>query len=102
MAYPQSAMAGFNLIRSFGVNNVKAPLAREVDYRDFMSYIMAHNMANPSSLISEEEMATNSTNLIIAESEPVATTLAGALNLLLRNPESKERLVHEMRRSFSS
>ena len=99
---PKSAMAGLDLIRSFGANNVKARLAREVDDRDFMSYMMAHNMTNPSSLISEEEMATNSANLIIGGSEPVATTLAAALNLLLRNPESKDRLVDEIRRSFQS
>ncbi|KAI4089712.1 MAG: hypothetical protein L6R37_008002 [Teloschistes peruensis] len=59
-------------------------------------------MANLSSLMSEEEMVTNSANLIIGGSEPVVTTLACALNLLLRNPESKERLVDEIRHSFQS
>ena len=95
-------MAGLDLIRSFEANNVKARIAREMRDRDFMSYIMAHSMTNPSSLIFEKEMATNSANLIIDGSEPVATTLAAALNLLLRNPQPKVRLVDEIRHSFQS
>ncbi|KAL8665787.1 MAG: hypothetical protein Q9202_001909 [Teloschistes flavicans] len=99
---PQSALAGLDLVKSVGASNVRACLERGSDGRDFMSCMMAHNTASPSASLSEQEMAATSTNLIIGGSDPVATTLAGALNHLLHDPESMDRLVDEIRRGFHS
>lgn len=44
----------------------------------------------------------NSSNLIIAGSETTATGLAGITYLLLKNPDALQKVVQEVRSSFSS
>ena len=99
---PKSALAGLKLVLSFGAEKVKARLECEVDKRDFMSSMIAHNTANPSTALSEEEMAANSTTLIIGGSDPVATALVGCFNHLLKDAKSLDRLVREIRQKFEA
>jgi cytochrome P450 len=67
-----------------------------------MSYILAHNDANPSQTLSEEEMVANSMALIIAGSDTLATTLAATINNLLQRPETLKILVLEIRSAFTA
>ncbi|KAF3766484.1 putative cytochrome P450 monooxygenase [Cryphonectria parasitica EP155] len=52
--------------------------------------------------ISFERLRTNTTFLIIAGSETTATTLAGCLFLLLKNPSALDKLKKEIRSTFQS
>lgn len=99
---PKSALAGLNLVLETSAENVRKRLERKTDRPDMMSYILAHNEANPSQSISEEEMMANSMALIIAGSDTLTTALTGTVNELLKKPKKLQTLVHEIRSSFKS
>lgn len=63
------------------------------------SHILRHN--NEKGL-TQEEIISNSTLLILAGSETIATLLSGLTFLLLANPESLSKLNKEIRHSFTS
>ena len=69
-----------------------------VDREDFMSYILRHNDEKG---MTPDEIGENSNILIIAGSETTATLLSGATFWLLKNPDTYNRLVREIRSKFS-
>lgn len=70
-----------------------------VERGDFMSYILRHNDEKGMTL---GEIVENAGVLIIAGSETTATQLSGTTFHLLRNRDTYERLVKEVRASFES
>ncbi|CAI6029751.1 unnamed protein product [Clonostachys chloroleuca] len=73
--------------------------SKDTEREDFMSYILRHNDEKG---MSEDEIIENSNILIIAGSETTATLLSGASFYLLKNPEKMEKVVQEVRSSFTS
>jgi len=72
-------------------------LGREVDRPDFISYILRHNDEKG---MSESEILSSASTLIIAGSETTATLLSGTTFHLLKNPETYKKLVNEVRAAF--
>ncbi|KPA35153.1 isotrichodermin c-15 hydroxylase, partial [Fusarium langsethiae] len=66
---------------------------------DFMSYILRHNDEKG---MSRAEIIETASLLIIAGSETTATLLSGTTYYLLKNPDKLNKLVHEIRSTFSS
>jgi cytochrome P450 len=99
---PKSALAGLNLVLRTSTENVRRRLESKTDRPDMMSSILAHNEANPSLSMSEEEMVANSMALVIAGSDTLTTALAGTINELLRSPKELKILVYEIRVAFKS
>lgn len=99
---PKSALEGLNLVLTTSAENVRKRLESKAERPDMMSSILAHNDANPSQSLSEEEMVANSMALIIAGSDTLTTALAGTINNLLQKPEELQILVHEIQSSFKS
>ena len=81
----------------------KEKVARRLDNNtnrpDFISYLLR---PNNKKTMSYQEIEANSELLIIAGSETTATLLSGATYHLLRNPHVMQKLVEEVRSSFSS
>lgn len=71
----------------------------DLERNDFFSYILRHNTKGE---ISMEECKETAGILILAGSETTATFLVGALYLILRHLRTYDRLVKEVRGSFSS
>lgn len=67
-----------------------------------MTYILAHNAANPTQALSEGEMVANSMALIIGGSDTLTTALAFTLNNLFQHPTQLSILVIEIRTAFKS
>ncbi|KIX06852.1 uncharacterized protein Z518_04828 [Rhinocladiella mackenziei CBS 650.93] len=83
------------------ISTVDERLAKKdnIDRKDFMSYILRHNDDRG---MSDAEIKQTAIILMVAGSETTATFLSGALYLLLRNPRVYERLVKEIRDTFST
>ncbi|VUC29101.1 unnamed protein product [Clonostachys rosea] len=73
--------------------------SKNTEREDFMSYILRHNDEKG---MTENEIIENSNILIIAGSETTATLLSGASFYLLKNPEKMQKVVQEVRSSFTS
>jgi cytochrome P450 len=69
---------------------------------DFISYILRETKAGPSSMLENREIYATTAAIIIAGSETSATTLAGAVYLLLRHPDKLTKLMKEIRDGFDS
>ncbi|KIX06698.1 uncharacterized protein Z518_04674 [Rhinocladiella mackenziei CBS 650.93] len=72
---------------------------KDLNRKDFMSYILRHNDEKGLSL---PEMQETAVILIIAGSETTATFLSGATYYILRHPAVYTRLVREIRHLFSN
>ncbi|KAJ3545029.1 hypothetical protein NM208_g2727 [Fusarium decemcellulare] len=86
----------FQLSKATALKRIKS---RSTEREDFMSYILRHNDEKG---MTESEIAATSRVLIIAGSETTATLLSGATFYLLTNRDKYEKLVKEIRSSFSS
>lgn len=74
--------------------NIQARLESKTGRPDVMSFMEKGDM-------SEEEIVSNSTVLIVAESETLTTALAGTVHYLLEHPEKLEKLMKEIRDAFT-
>ncbi|GKU05128.1 unnamed protein product [Fusarium langsethiae] len=72
---------------------------KETNSQDFMSYILRYNDERG---MSRPEIIENSSLLIVAGSETTATLLSGVTYQLLTNREKYDKLVNEIRSSFST
>jgi cytochrome P450 len=97
---PKSALAGLQLIRSTGEQNVRARLSKSDD-TDFMHHVLSFNKKYPKLALTEGEMVANSTIMIIGGSDPSATVLQGAFNYLLKDQRRYDILAKEVRQAFS-
>ncbi|KAM5357164.1 hypothetical protein ACJZ2D_016546 [Fusarium nematophilum] len=86
----------FQLSKATALKRIES---RNTDREDFMSYILRHNDEKG---MTESEIAATSRVLIIAGSETTATLLSGTTFYLLTNRDKYEKLVEEIRSSFSS
>ncbi|TLD29184.1 hypothetical protein PspLS_04028 [Pyricularia sp. CBS 133598] len=68
--------------------------------KDFMTYLLRKNSDGEG--LTHAELLTNSRTFIVAGSETTATALCGLVFYLSRTPEVYQRLVEEVRSSFSS
>ena len=68
------------------------------DREDFMSYILRYNDEKG---MTKDEIGENSNILILAGSETTATLLSGTSFWLLKNPHIYQKLVQEIRSTFS-
>ncbi|KAJ4115320.1 hypothetical protein NW768_011172 [Fusarium equiseti] len=73
--------------------------AKDNNSQDFMSYILRYNDERG---MSRPEILENSSLLIVAGSETTATLLSGATYFLLNNLDKYDKLVEEIRSTFSS
>lgn len=69
---------------------------------DFISYILRETKAGPSSMLENREIYATSASVVIAGSETSATSLSGAVYLLLKNPDKLAKLADEIRGRFPS
>jgi cytochrome P450 len=69
---------------------------------DFVNYILRETKSGPSSMLENREIYSTSAAMIIAGSETSATALAGAVYLLLCNPDKLAILTEEIRHGFDS
>ena len=68
------------------------------DRGDFIDKVLKHDDEKGMSL---DELVSNSSTLVLAGSETTATLLSGATYYLLQNPHTMEKLVNEIRGSFT-
>ncbi|KAI4142273.1 MAG: hypothetical protein LQ340_007396, partial [Diploschistes diacapsis] len=101
LSTPKSAIAGLQLIRPTNEKNSATRLSIQSN-RDFMHHVFEYNKSYSRLALTEDEIAANSTILIINGSDPLATTLQGALNHLLKDSERYEKLTREIRQSFAA
>lgn len=80
-------------------SKVSARLESEGDRPDFMSHIIK-NQATEAKALTREELDSNAVVFLLAGSETTATLLSGVTYLLLRNPDTYAKLVHEIRTRF--
>lgn len=92
---PKSALAGLNLVFGMARENVQARLKMQTERPDVMSFMEKGDLT-------EEEIVSNSTVLIVAGSETLTTALVGTMHHLLENSDKLERLVKEVRGVFEN
>lgn len=81
---------------------VSKRMATKTDRKDFMSYALrAMERADPSTMVSNEEIMTTFEVLMVAGSETTATLLSGFTYQLLKNPDVLQKLVAEIRSTFA-
>ncbi|KAI1483691.1 cytochrome P450 [Daldinia eschscholtzii] len=80
-------------------DKVKRRLEAETPRQDFLTHI-ASKVRNGE--VSQEEMTAHASTLIVAGGETSATCLAAAVYYLLKTPTALNKLVNEIRSSFSS
>lgn len=76
-------------------------MERETTRPDFMSYILANN-GDKGARLSQEEIISNASSLIIGGSETTSTLLSGVTWLLLTNPHTMQKLKDEIRGKFKT
>ncbi|KAI0137156.1 isotrichodermin C-15 hydroxylase [Xylariales sp. AK1849] len=64
---------------------------------NFINYILRDTKAGPSSMLENREIYSTSASIVIAGSETRATSLAGTVYLLLKNPDKLTKLRDEIR-----
>ena len=99
---PSSAQAGVKMVVETSRENVTERLTKSSERPDLMSSIIRHNEVDRQHLISKDEMISNSSTIIVAGSDPLASVVAGALTYLIGKPEAMARLESEIRSSFQS
>jgi cytochrome P450 len=83
----------------FTVERVRTRLARGTSRPDFTSYILKHTKEGIG--MSTEEMDANAAVFVLAGSETTAALLSGAVYYLARHMDKYDRLVKEIRGTFS-
>ena len=78
---------------------VQKRIALQTDRKDFLSYILR---ANDEKGMTIPELEATSSVIILAGSESTSTMLTGTTNFLIRNPSKLEKLVNEIRTSFTN
>jgi cytochrome P450 len=81
------------------VEKVNRRMRRQTDRPDFMSYILKHN--DDKQGLSTGEIEANAATFVLAGSETTAALLSGCTYYLLRNPDTYDRLVNEIRGTFA-
>ncbi|KAF3010116.1 hypothetical protein E8E14_001133 [Neopestalotiopsis sp. 37M] len=99
LATPKSALEALELVTSTAEKYVRDRLEKGSGQDDVLNYAIKARELSPGA-ISVEELEANSSNLIIAGSEPTTTALVGTLNCLLQHPEKLAKLVDEIRTAF--
>lgn len=81
---------------------VERRLKKGVEERpDFFNFII-QNQEKEKQALTRAEMDSNAVVFLVAGSETTATTLSGVTYLLLKHPETYNKLVHEIRSTFKS
>lgn len=86
--------------KKHGAYSREQALNRQQDNTDRLDLISG--FLKPEAKISQMEYESTVRTLIVAGSETTATLLSGVTYLLLTNPEKMEKVVKEIRSSFSS
>ena len=95
-----AAVAGarqVNMKRAMSTVNDRINRNDSIDRKDFLHYILA---ANDDKGMSRQEIDVNAFSISTAGSESTATALAGAIFHLLQNPDTYQKLTHEIRATF--
>ena len=96
---PSDAVKGSEGHRRLTHEKVARRVKNNVSRPDFMEHILRQPDGKGFTF---GEMLSNSATLIQAGSETTATLLSGALFLLCRHPDKMQKLVEELRNSFTS
>ena len=91
----KAAQAHFAMSR----DKLRRRMATKTDRKDLLSYVLELNDEKGLTL---PELEATSSIIILAGSESTSTMLTGTTNLLLRNPAKMEKLVAEIRSSFTN
>lgn len=94
----KTLIAKRNAHQTLSSEKVGRRLQQVTDRKDFTSYILRYNNEKGMTV---HEIEVNANLLIIAGSETTATLLSGCTYLLLKNPHAYEKLVKEVRTSFT-
>ncbi|KAI9691409.1 MAG: hypothetical protein M1820_009681 [Bogoriella megaspora] len=78
---------------------VRRRKTRSPEYVDFMSHLL---MEEEKGGLKIPDLVANANLMVIAGSETTATVLSGAIYLLLKHPRAMNKLLQEVRGSFSS
>ena len=95
---PKSAYKATQAHFAMSSDKVRRRIATKTDRKDLLSYVLALNDENGLTL---PELEATSSIIILAGSESTSTMLTGTTNLLLRNPAKLEKLIAEVRTSFT-
>jgi cytochrome P450 len=90
-----------HLRRSYEMVQKRIKMPEDEKRNDFWTYISRKNEQKEGSM-SVEEMEVNAALLIPAGSDTIATTISGCLYLLLKHPNTLERLRKELEGEFRS
>ena len=99
---PASAQDGVKMVVETSRKNVMERLNESSERPDLMASVIRHNETDGQHPISKDEMISNSSTIIVAGSDPLASVVAGALTYLIREPEAMAHLESEIRSSFPS
>ncbi|CAK7225827.1 hypothetical protein SEUCBS140593_006035 [Sporothrix eucalyptigena] len=91
---------------AFAAQKVRRRLERDTDRADFMTRVIEYNREKAPKKgflgLSPEEMDSTANHIIVAGAETTATLMSGATYFLLKNPTVLQKLVTEIRSSFTT
>ena len=99
---PKAALADIHQAVETAKDRVARRIASKIKRPDIMGHVIAQTESSHSLYMTKGEMDLNAMLLIVAGSESLTTILSGTVNNLLANPETLQKLVREVRISFSS
>ncbi|KAI9882065.1 MAG: hypothetical protein M1823_006199 [Watsoniomyces obsoletus] len=98
---PKSALKALDDIIATTHDKVHRRLQAKTDRSDFIAYMTRDS--DPARLgLNRDEIELNAMTLIVAGSETLTTVLAGTTNALLANPDTLQKLMKEIRTTFSN
>jgi cytochrome P450 len=92
--------SGFHFM-PYSVKRVDERIKQGTTRPDFMSHVLEHNREDGTGITRDEINATMAV-IVMAGSETTATSLAGSVYLLLRNPDKMKKLREEILSEFKS
>ncbi|KIW06434.1 uncharacterized protein PV09_02881 [Verruconis gallopava] len=85
---------------NFAKSMIDERVKRGSDQKDFWDNVLKHS--DKKTGMNQDEMVSNSSNLVLAGSETTATLLSGCIYQLCKNPETLKKATQEIRTAFSS
>jgi len=95
----QQIVADTKTNEEYSINLIRKRIARKTDRRDFLTRILQNGGQDKGFDI---QIAAHASDFVLAGSETVTTALSCASYYILRIPQVKESLQHEIRKAFDS